>query len=95
MSARSFELKNRKFGNVQVLIDHENTIRVYLHGSNVLTATNNGQVILDNCGYKTNTTKTCINTGLRLLGIDKQVRQVKGNWLLDTREFYNGMVLSK
>lgn len=84
MSARSFNIKlTRKQSNVKV-IHNENSIMVKLYDTIVFAINCHGLIVLNSGGYKTISTKTCINRAFRQLGLhNMRVRQVKGEWIVN------------
>lgn len=82
MSARTYNLfKPKKYGNVEVQVsssDNE-TIKVYLHGNNVLSYNpRTKELIVNHCGRITPTTVTAINTGLNQLNLPYGVFRKQG-----------------
>ncbi len=84
MSARSFELfgTRKRFGNVTIEKDKD-TVYVILHSTIVVEYNRrSGDIRLNNGGWYTVTTKTCINEALRQLKYPGRVYQEKGEWYL-------------
>jgi hypothetical protein len=62
-------------------------VRVWLHGNQIAEIDHYGSFVrarLDDCGWKTNTTKSRINAIADCLGIEG-VKSVKGKWRWDQR----------
>lgn len=101
MSARKFDISRpKKYANVR--IEHVGLYRnVILHKTCVLSVYNVSNTIrLDSGGWRTRTTMTAINTGLKqLTGFEGcHIYQAKGRWyFFDGKKghipFYDGMVL--
>ena len=94
MSARSFVLTKKNQGNIRVdSNDVTGYVGIFLHGHNVATKNESGEIILSSCGWHTPTTKTAINRFLELMGRDERVVQAKGEWTINGQEFKDGMIL--
>ena len=96
MSARSFDLNkvNKKQSNIVVRLEEglypDSVKTVYLHG-HAIVRIHNDYVVLDSCGWLTNTTKTAINNALNQLGLSQfKVSQVKGQWFINGDKFRDG-----
>lgn len=82
MSARSFNLFHpKKYGNVRVT----NWRSVELHDNEIVRYTDD-EVMIHDCGWTTNTTKTAINNALRQLRTPYRVYQKKGLWYIFNSE---------
>ena len=100
MSARKFEMfskTKKRFGNVTIEKD-DKKVYVKLHSTYVarfIVGTN--RAVLNSGGWRTVTTKTCINEALRQAGYHCRIFSHKGNWMLYTRygdfEFEDCMIV--
>lgn len=71
MSARSYLLKQRKFGNVKVFLTGRNIV-VKLHGYNVISLDLIlGKLSINHHGHATQSTAACINRFFRLVEINR------------------------
>ena len=98
MSARSFNLKWRRQGNITVHHDGLGFYEIILHQTPVFIKYNDGSIVLNSGGYRTNTTKTAINRAFDLLDINARVWQRNFEWKLTyegiTTQFEDGMVVA-
>lgn len=98
MSARSFNLKKRRQGNITVNHDGLGFYEIILHQTSVVTKYNDGSIVLNSGGWMTSTTKTAINRAFDLLGINARVWQRNFVWKLTyegiTTQFEDGMVVA-
>ena len=98
MSARTYNInKAGRYSNVTVKKGTSNTV-VVLHNTAVVIYDEMLKLItLNTNGWKTPTTKTCINNALRQLGVVASISQVKGQWYLcegsKKRPFLDNMTL--
>ena len=56
--------RNWRKDNTEVAINDAGDSFVYLHGHNIATIANNGDIRLSSCGWETNTTKSRLNAVL-------------------------------
>jgi hypothetical protein len=98
MSARSFNLKKRRQGNITVNHDGLNFYEIILHETSIFTKYNDGSIVLSSGGWQTKTTKTAINRAFHLLDINACVWQKNFTWKLTyegiTTQFEDGMVVA-
>lgn len=98
MSARKFELRPRKFGNIRVEANAD-LLEVRLHG-NLIASVNMlaGWVRVSSCGWRTRTTATALNTLFKLLQSPMRVFSHRGDWYVSDEsgrsEFYDNMTLN-
>jgi hypothetical protein len=88
MSARSFTLDKKRQGNITVLNSVGST-SVLLHGHEVVKIEAD-KIVLNSCGYNTNTTKTAINRALSLLNRNERINQKNFQWFINGEKF-NGI----
>lgn len=95
MSARSFDINKINTKQSQMRVTIENDQKVVTMYSTKIVVIENDCVILNSGGWKTMTTKTAINNALKQLGYAQRVSQVKGQWFIGKKEFYDGISISK
>lgn len=75
------------------------SMNVILHGNTIATVYADNTVVLDSCGWQTNTTKSRLNAILEGLGSEWGVIQRNYEWYLknyrsgETKEFQDGITL--
>jgi len=79
----------RKIGNNRYLEQTgEGTICLRLHHTYIVVFYANGDIKLNSGGWRTVTTKAAINEVS-----PRRVNQVKGEWYVGDREFFDGMII--
>jgi len=98
MSARSFDLKPKSYGNVIVkenkLENNVLSVSVLLHGNEVVKI-EPFRIVLNDCTWRTNTTKTAINRALTLLDRSEKISQVRGQWYINGEKFNGHYIINK
>ena len=78
--------------------ENTKTYDVFLHGNKIASIDyNRREVRLSSCGWRTNTTKSRLNTILTALCADGGIRQVQKRWHIcanGDHNFYDGIVVS-
>ena len=78
--------------------ENTETYDVFLHGNKIASIDYDGrEVRLSSCGWRTNTTKSRLNTILTALRADGGIRQVQRRWQIcsnGNHNFYDGIVVS-
>lgn len=93
--------KDKSWGESNTMVSYnENTktYDVFLHGNKIASIDyDNREVRLSSCGWRTNTTKSRLNTILTALRADGYVRQTQRRWQICSNgghNFYDGIVVS-
>jgi len=74
---------NRKLYKISTV---ENTVTLSYRGSNIVEYNHEfGAVTLDTCGYRTNTTKKCMNSVLTMVNFKGGVYQKSFNWYITVK----------
>ena len=78
--------------------ENTETYDVFLHGNKIASIDyDNRKVRLSSCGWRTNTTKSRLNTILTALRADGGIRQVQRRWQIcsnGNHNFYDGFEVS-
>ena len=92
--------QNKVLNNTMVQVDGEGNTSIYLHG-NLIALIDKDYVHLSSCGWRTPTTKGCLNRVLEAVGVSKSIYQKAGAWYVGGRytvdepiEFYDDMKFS-
>ena len=95
MSARSFTLDKKRQGNITIVENKARlSVSVLLHGHEVVEI-NPFQIVLNSCGYNTNTTKTAINRALSLLNRNERISQKNFQWYINGEKFNGRYIITK
>ena len=75
--------RNWRKDNTEVAINDHGDSFVYLHGHNIATIANNGDIRLSSCGWQTNTTKSRLNAVLDTYLHGASIFQKNFDWYFD------------
>jgi hypothetical protein len=98
MSARTYFLKPKKYGNIQV-VRNDLITSIFLHGNPIAHVDYSAMHIeVSSCGWKTRTTATALNTLFSLLKTEYRLYSKHGVWWIarngaDPIQFQDNMLL--
>lgn len=78
--------KKKTIGNTSVIVQPTGHATMLLHGNPIASyKPRDGELYIEDCGWRTVTTKERLNGVLEVFGIDAYISQSKGNWYIITR----------
>ena len=89
--------RNWRKDNTEVAINDHGDSFVYLHGHNIATIANNGDIRLSSCGWQTNTTKSRLNAILDTYLHGASIFQKNFDWYFDDLQtpFFDGFLIQR
>ena len=90
MQAAIVERRDWYKANTTVSVDSEGNTDVRLHNNLIATISNNGDLKLSSCGWKTTTTKSRLNAILDCFFHNLGVFQKDFVWYIGNDEFFDG-----
>ena len=89
--------RNWRKDNTEVFNNDHGDQFVYLHGHNIATIANNGDIRLSSCGWQTNTTKSRLNAILDTYLHGASIFQKNFEWFVDDLQtpFFDGFLIQR